>query len=338
MSPQLKRGLQFASALGLGIVLVWWVFRNEDPAVIIAQLSEAKWSWVLLTVLAAFMAHYARAARWALLLQGSGYKTRTPIFFYSVMTGYLVNLALPRVGEVSRCATVSSKENIPLPAVLGSVVAERLVDLVCLVLAIGIALVVEYEKLWGFAAGLLGDKLSGAAIWFLLLGMLLLMAASSYALWFFLWAPNAQLSPWRAKVRAMLLGLSKGLKGILHLPSPGLFIFHTVLIWVGYFLMAWLVFKALPFTADLGLGAGLAVLAMGGLAIVAPVPGGMGAYHWIITQTLLFYGLSDKDGLTYATLSHAIQFLFNLGIGALGYLLLTLSKTNEANSPENTNA
>ncbi|MDB5273684.1 MAG: hypothetical protein JWO58_2051 [Chitinophagaceae bacterium] len=330
MNSKLKQTIQYGLSLLLGLGLLYYVFRNEDIDKIWQEIKGADYSWVLITYGLTMLAHFARAYRWNLLLKQSGYLVSNGEAFLALLAGYGANLVLPRMGEIIRCTVLTKRKNVSFDTSLGTVVAERLFDLICLIFLLSATIVWQYDVLFEFTqkilSGLIDNKASlihllyffiGAGV-FLLIAFLLLRQKLQ------LYLQQSQ-HPLLIKGKEFIKGARIGFLSVLQLPNKTAFLVSTLVIWVSYYFMAYLIFFSLPATAGLAMGAGLAVLVMGAFGIAAPVQGGIGAYHWIVSQTLLLYGISETDGKTYATLAHASQMLLTIVFSLVSFAIILLT-------------
>ena len=308
----------------LGVALLWISFRNVDLQELWEGIKNANYSWIILAIACAIISHCFRALRWNLLIDALDYKTRFSTTFYAVMIGYMANLVVPRMGEIARCGVLTKKEKIPFNALLGTVISERLFDLVVLILLLVTVILVQWQ--------LLGDLVIS---WFnpliestttksvsLFIGLFVAFCLLLVTLWIFFRKKIQQTTVYQ-KIASLLLGLVDGMKTIKTMRRKGLFLFYTLMVWVFYVLMTWLPFYMLPETSHLDLAAGITFLAIGSLGIVAPVPGGIGAYHFI-GKTLLhgFYHISELGAISFVTITHAAQTLMQIVAGGLSYFLL----------------
>lgn len=332
MKAGIYNSVKYIFLLCLGIALLWLAFRGVDIRSTLNELRETNMFWVLLSVLASLIAFTSRAHRWNMLIKPSGYSPTLYKTSIALMIGYLANLAIPRLGEVTRCGTLSKSEKIPFDLLLGTVIVERALDVICLLLCVLLTAAITYDRLGNFLNDNLfkplGEKLQlllySPAFYVVILILLVL---------FIIYRMNKkkiettkEKKGLGGKISSMLKGILEGLRSIRKLKNPVAFLFHTVLIWLMYFLMSYICFYALPATAGLSLEAGLFVLVVGGMGMSAPVQGGIGAYHLLVSQGLLLYGISYEHGLAFATLMHTSQTLTVILFGGLAFLLLTLSQ------------
>jgi uncharacterized membrane protein YbhN (UPF0104 family) len=335
----IKNALKYLISLAIAGGLLWFTFQQShlDAADLWAKISAADYRWVLVSAVLTLVAHWSRAERWRVLLEPVVPQRPNSIdATASVLTGYLANLALPRAGEVARCGTLYRLSGVPVNISFGTVVAERLFDVLMLLILLGVTFLLEFDRLSEFFLNFLGDKLpkgtSGS-------GILLLVGAVVVGLgllgWFLFKRYQKALGqhPLYQKVSTFLSGLLAGLLSVRKLRRPGLFLFHTVLIWVLYYLMSYTLFFAMPATADLGPLAGLTILVVGSLGMAAPTPGGIGSFHLLVGQVALLYGLTSQDGQVLATFIHGVSTIMIIILGILS-LLVVLLRRNKATHTE----
>lgn len=316
----------------IGLALLWLAFRGVDIRSTLNELRETNIFWVLLSVLASLIAFTSRARRWNMLIKPSGYSPSLYRTSIALMIGYLANLAIPRLGEVTRCGTLSKSEKIPFDLLLGTVIVERALDVICLLLCVLMTAAITYDRLGNFLNENLfkpiGEKLSNLArspyFYFFILAVIILIIIVRISKKKN--KPGAAKPGFADKIASLLKGIVEGLRSIGKLKSPTAFLFHTILIWLMYFLMSYICFFALPATSGLGLEAGLFVLVVGGMGMSAPVQGGIGAYHILVSQGLLLYGISYEHGLAFATLMHSSQTLTVILFGGIAFMLFTFSQ------------
>lgn len=323
----------------LGLFLLWLVFRKVDVGNVIQQIFKANYWWILLSFAFGLISHLARAVRWNILINSMGYKTRTKTTFYAVMVGYFANLALPRLGEVSRCGVLSKQENIPFDSLFGSVVAERVFDLLVLIILMISIVVFQFEIVGGFVNKVIFDpilakfsnNLFGIFIFLIILLVVIITAVILYRIF----KSRLQQSNIYIKMCKFFEGFLDGLKTIKKLKRRTAFLSLTLVIWGMYFLMTYVVFFSLKATSHLTVIDGITVLALGSMGMVAPVPGGLGAYHFIVKATLFeIYKIPNEMAATWATLIHASQSLMLIVVGAFSYFML-VSARKIANNAKN---
>lgn len=325
--------IQYIFFLGFGILLLWLGFRKLDLSEVWRDILRADYGWLFAGLAVAVVSHIFRAMRWNLLINASGYNTRLSSTFYSVMFGYLANTAVPRMGEFARCGVLSKKEKIPFNTLFGTVISERFFDLFVLGLIILLMIVLQLELVGGFVYKVLQPLLSlifsniAGIIVVSVLG-LLLIAGMVYLLLVF--RTRIKSISFYGRFRTYIDGIIGGVKTIINMRQKWLFLFYTLLIWVSYSLMVYLPFGMLRETSPLNLLDGTTVMALGSLGIVAPVPGGIGAYHYI-TKVILteIYTVEANAAMSYATLTHAGQTMLNVVLGTISYLVMGFSSRKQ---------
>lgn len=330
--------LKYVISLAIAGGLLWFTFQQShlDAADLWRKISAADYRWILASAFFTIIAHWSRAERWRILLEPVVSQRPSSIdATASVLTGYLANLALPRAGEVARCGTLYRLSGVPVNVSFGTVVAERLFDVLMLLLLLAATFVLEFDRLSQFFMEFLGGKLpkgsSGSGVLLLVGAVLLGLAVLGWFL-FNRYREALGRHPLYQKVSGFLTGLMSGLLSVRKLRRPGAFLFHTLLIWTMYYLMSYTLFFAMPATANLGPLAGLTILVVGSLGMAAPTPGGIGSFHLLVGQVALLYGLTGQDGQVLATFIHGVStiMIIILGIMALLVVLLRRNKATDA--------
>ena len=324
--------VKFIVLLLIALLLLFLAFRGISIKAMMDDIVKAKLSWVFLSFFLSFVALISRAIRWNLLIEPLGYQPPARKTMYALMTGYLANLAFPRLGEVTRCGSLSKSENIPFNKLLGTVIAERVIDVISLLVCLLITAIIEMDRLGDFLQSSilqpilqkLASLFSSPFVTGLTIAVVLLMIAGIFYL--IKKRPAKKTPGWTSIIKGMI----DGVHSVRKLKRPGLFIFHSIFIWVLYYFSVYVALFAFPFSEHLGAGAALFLLVAGGFAMSAPVQGGIGAYHLLVSQGLVLYGLAQQDGLTFATLLHSLQIILILLFGSLSLLLLFLDNRKKA--------
>jgi len=321
--------IKFILFLSAAVGLLYLALKGTDVKKLLAELKGAHYGYIFLSVVPAMLAFASRAWRWNMLLHPLGYRPKFRNTFYALMFGYLANLALPRLGEVSRSVALNRAEKIPLDVVIGTVIAERAFDLLSLFLCIVLALVLEFERIYSFLMDNLiqpfMSKMSGAVHSAYFFPALFILLAGVIAV-ILIRRRKKTASSFTEKIIVFFKGILAGLTSVMKMKNHNAFIFHSVFIWVMYWLVTYICFFSLDASSALDLKAGVFVLVVGGLGMTAPVQGGIGAYHWLVSQGLLIYGIQLTDGLAYATIVHTSQMLLVVLVGAVSFLLLSVNK------------
>ncbi len=328
----LRSVLQYTLSFVIAISILWYVFKDIDLGELIASLQYLDYSWIALSIVLSIVSHVARAYRWNILLGPLGYSLSLYNTFLAVMVGYLANLAVPRMGEVTKCAVLNKTNDVPLTASLGTVVAERVIDFLSLLFLLGITFVVEFNRLNEYLFSFFSDKAASAgeslfgiytmAGILFLVAVIIFIVARTYK-------EQIKRKPLFIKIRIFLKEIVAGLLSVRKIKNKRGFWISTFSIWAMYYLMSYVVVFALPQTQDLGLLAGLSILVMGGLGMAAPVQGGIGTYHALVSGVLLLYGIAEQDGVLFATVLHSSQALSIIVFGIISMLLVVLVKKNK---------
>lgn len=320
MHPKLKVLLQYTVMIGITATLLWLSLRGLTVAEG-EDKSEFIWNawrrcdkgYLLIMALVAMASHLLRAVRWKMMLQPSGNNVKLSNSFLSLMIGYLVNMAVPRGGEVSRCYNLYKLEETPVEVSFGTVVVERLVDLACLIILIGLSFIVEWQRLKAFIDTLdfSSSGKSSFPIWIVIvIVVVIILAVGVYML-----RKNE-------KLRKILIGFKVGFLSIFRLKNKWLFVFYSFGIWALYFLMSYFVVIAFPETRDLGMSAVLTLFAIGSIAMAAPLPGGAGSYHTLVPLGLvMLYNLRKSDAIAFVFIFHGWQTIIMIIAGVVSLIV-----------------
>lgn len=310
--------------------MLWLVFRKLDPNVVLEEIRHARYQWLILSILFGIMSHIARAIRWNILIRSMGYETRTSTTFYAVMVGYFANTAFPRLGEVTRCGVLSKKTNVPFTALFGTVISERLFDFIVLVLIILGVIFFQLDFIRDFVDKYFLSNLSGMAssanIFIAVVAVLLIFGMPLVL--YFMFARQIRGMTIYQKLSDFIRGLIEGVRTIQRIRQKWSFLLLTLIIWVLYSMMTYVAFFALTDTAHLTFLDGVTVMAIGSLGIVAPVPGGIGAYQFIVKAILVeVYGVASEPAASYSIIAWAAQILMIVIVGILSYYILVFKKS-----------
>jgi uncharacterized protein (TIRG00374 family) len=327
-----KKLLDFAKILfflGLGAFFIWLFMHNlsaEEKKDIYKSFLKADYRWLLLSVLFGLVSHYSRAIRWKILLEPMGYQPRTRNTYMAVMIAYFANLALPRLGEVTRCGVLARYEKIPFSKSFGTVITERGLDLITLVLVFVLNFFIHFDKFELFKKTSIVkkmiskyDQLENPGIIYWIGGAALLI----FIILLFKFRHKISHTPFYRKIKEIILGFYEGIKSLTKIKKPFWFVFHSILIWVMYLLMTWTVFLCLPETANLGIDIALAVLVFGSIGIVV-VQGGIGIYPWIVAEILALFAIPSTKGYALGWLLWTGQTLTIVAFGILSLSLLPI--------------
>lgn len=296
----------------------------------LTDLRQANYFWVVLSLFITILANLSRAYRWGMLIEPLGLKPHTANLFHSLNIGYFANLAAPRLGEVTRCTALFEVEKVPLDKLVGTVIAERIIDLLSLLSLMVLVILLSVDRFSNFFwDSILKEKVKNILNTPVLnLFILAVIIAVIVGLLFFFRTKILRLS-FIKKVIGFIKGIGEGLRTIMTMKKKGWFLFHTVAIWALYFFSGFVCLFAIPETAHLDLVAALFLLVLGGIGMSAPVQGGIGAYHIIIQSGMVFLGVAADKGLVYATIVHSSQLLFIALMGIIALLFLNIEKRKQ---------
>lgn len=321
MSPTLKKIIRYTLFLGIGAFFIYLAFREFKFDEVANALANANMFWPVMAMVAGIISCVSRAIRWQIIAAPLGYHTKFSTTFHGIMVGYMVNFAIPRGGEVARAAIVSRTEKIPLTTMIGTIVAERLVDLLCMGLVLVLAIILQIDTLQQFLDIL--PKTAGEDKGGLSLVQMAGIGFAALLVIFFLFRKKIIKLPFYKRVVEIIKSFIEGIRGLLKIKKPLLFIFHSIVIWAMYYLMVYLCFFSLEGTSHLGPEAGLTVLVLSTVAILLPAPGGTGPFHYFIPYGLLLYNIPRETiGGAYAIIAHASQMIMFIGVGAISYFAL----------------
>ena len=319
--------LKYVIFLGLGLGIFFYVYPLEEIDPLMDKLKSANYWYVLPVVIIAIASHFARAYRWRMLIEPVGHKVKTFSTFRSIMIGYYFNTLVPRMGEVSRCVALNKIEKVPVSTALGTVITERIFDLISLMLIVGITVLAQFDIVGEYILNLFSEKLNGIQSSFswqtilFIAGFLLLLG-----LLYFLVKKMGVYD----KILNLISEFKKGLFSVKNLKSPLLFIGYTIFIWLGYYFMCYLSFMTVDGTSHLGLSAGLVVFTLSTIGFIAPVPGGVGTYQFMFTLALSFYFIDDLSAKTVAMIAFMGNTLLNLIVGAICLFFSPKKSTDDA--------
>ncbi len=315
--------LKIILPLAFGVFLIWYVFKDLSKAELDElklAFSQANYWWILASVCFGILSHMSRAIRWKYTIQPLG---KTPGFwnsFFTVMIGYVANLALPRLGEVTRPGMLGKYEGLPFNKLFGTIVAERVADLIILGSIILLVVITELDMLRELLMGLLlegSGKFNATSL--VIVGIAILLLGT---LFFYLLFTKSQ-HPILVKIRGLVKGVFEGIQSILKMENKWPFLIHTVFIWIMYIAMFSVCFYSLEETSDAPFASVLASFVMGSLAIVF-VQGGLGVFPIAIMETLILYGLPKTSSLALGWILWSSQTLMVIVLGVVSLVLIRI--------------
>jgi hypothetical protein len=326
-----RRGLsilKYLAFLSIGIFVFWWVYKDEPITKYKSDFRNLNYWWILLSVFLNLLSQVSRAIRWNMLIKPLGYTPRVVNSYFSVVLLYFVNLLLPRAGEVFRCSVLSRYEKIPFAKLAGTVFVERMADFITLVLLAILIIASQFGVFVSFFESHqevktnLQNLVSVANV---LIGMgVILLMAMAFFMFNLYFRKHKTNSTFFKKLRLIKHNFVLGIKSIAKLENKWAFIGHTMFIFVMWLMMLYVIFFAYEPTSHLSLETGMITFLMGGLAMLAPVQGGIGPWHFMVYETLFIYGIEKADGKVFALIAHSSTNLIYLVLGLLAFIVLPL--------------
>ena len=326
MQPVFKNTIKFFIFLGISVFLFWLVYRDQNWNDLLKVLEEdVNYTWIGVACVMGIASHVSRALRWQLLTESMGYNIRFWNSFMGVMIGYFANLAIPRMGEFTRCGVVSKYEKVPFSNLLGTVVTERVIDMMILLLLTLMVVITQFKQVGIFLDSNpeIKEKLfhlfQSAWVIVVLVGVLI----GSMLFWKYFLKHRLE-----GRIRSFFHGLKEGLLTVKDVRHKWLFVFYSLFIWLMYFLMFYVCFFCFGFTSHLGILVGLTVFVLGSYGMVAPVQGGIGAWHFMVIAALMIY-LPHVPGIesmakAFALLTHSSMTLLYIVVGVICVITLPL--------------
>jgi uncharacterized protein (TIRG00374 family) len=316
LKNQIRKWLTIVIPLLIGIGIIYYQYTTLTPDEIdkiITSFKKANYYYILLSLFFAFLGFWSRAYRWKFALNHLGYQTNFYNNFCTVCVSYLVNLTVPRSGEISRAALIKKYENIPFDKAFGTIVAERIVDFMLFLLFVLIGFLSQFDTLYNF---LLSKNISFKSILiFAIIGFLL------FIIFVLIWI----YAEWKIilKLKNKLSGLIEGMTSILKMKDKWYYIFHSFFIWFTYLMMFYVAIFALPETSSISFDVVIMGFIFGSLA-VGFSNGGLGAYPFSIALIFGLYGISNNVGTAFGWLAWTSQTIFTIILGLISYIFLPI--------------
>ena len=325
--------LKYIASLAFAFGIIYLLFKNQDPVQLINEIQKVDGKWVFLSMLFGGWAYVSRGLRWIVLIDALGYNSTKVNSISAVSVGYFTNMFIPRAGEISRCTALNQVEKIPVDKLFGTILIERVLDFVFLILLMLLIFVLKFNDLFNFYTTLKAqqtqnqgsEKLLTLLAIFLITGVIFLILKKIL-----------KNSKFYERALVFIEGLKEGFKSIKNMKRKSAFWFHSFSIWIMYFLMTYICFFSMQETSHLSASDGLFLLVLGGIGMIIPTPGGVGSYHAIMMIGLSALGVGtvflgeggdpSNPALLFPTIVHIAQTLVAIIMGSIGLLILFLSK------------
>ncbi len=312
----------------LGGAILYWMYRDFDfRSIQDVLLHEMNWTWMLLSFPFGILAQVIRGWRWKQLLEPIGEKPRTAISVYSIFLSYAVSLIIPRIGEITRCGVLKSYDGVSFPKALGSVVTERIVDTIVMLLITAIAFFMQVS-VFGTFFSKTGTRFNDILAGFTDTGWLV-TAICGIAVAILIFFLLRKLAIYK-KVKETFAGIWQGITSIRKVHNPAIFIFFSIAIWLCYFLHFYLAFFCFDFTEGLGIDCVLVAFVVGSIAVIVPTPNGAGPWHFAVKTMLILYGVVDHQALYFVLIVHTVQTLLVIALGIYAWIALSLSNKKQS--------
>ncbi len=302
----------------LTVVLMYFAFRNIKPQALWDGIKSANLFWIAVAVLIGIAAYLCRAARWQIIIEPLGHKPSFADTYNATMIGYLSNLALPRIGEITRCGVLSKTSKLPFDKLIGTVVVERIFDLIFLLLSIVTVVFLRFDVFGAFLSEKVWQPFSKGVVAIFghtVLLLIILFSIVAVAVLVYIFRESLKNIGAVKKVKSLGRGFVQGIKGGMRMKHRWKFLLYSLLITLGYWMMSYTIMLAIPETAGLTVIDALFLYVLGGLGWVVPAQGGFGSFHLIVAMGLGIYGITFEQGIIFATISHESQVLFMLILG-----------------------
>lgn len=336
MNPTIKKTIKYIASAAVAVLLLWFSFRDVEWASFAAVLKECHWGYVALSMAAGSFAFLLRALRWRRLLMPIDESISTLTTFNGVNIGMISNFVFPRIGEFVRCGVITrrsapvdpehpDKKKASYDKVLGTVVLERSWELLVMLLLLAVVVIAGFKRFGGFFIEQIWNPMAQRldfSIWWIVALLVAVCAAGLWLLWRY-----RESNAFCSKVWGIFKGILQGFASCLKMDKKWLFFAYTACIWLTYWLMAASTVWAAPFLEHLDVIDALFLSLVGGIGFAVPVPGGIGAFHFVISLALsMVYGIPMEMGIVYATLSHTSQAITQIFFGAVSYVVEAVRK------------
>ena len=325
MKDSLKKVLKYLLSMSLAVVLLWFSFREVEWANFAEELASCRWGYIILSMAAGAFAFWLRGVRWRQLLLPIDPSISRMTTFNGINIGNISNFVFPRIGEFIRCGVITRRSSATYDKVLGTVVLERGWELLVMLLMLCVVVVGGFDRFGGFFVEQIWNPMAArfdSGVWWILAVLCVAGLGALYALWRF-----RSSNGFFGKVWGIFSGILQGFSSCLRMERKWLFFAYTAFIWMVYWFMAACTVWAAPFLDHLNVMDALFLSLVGGIGFAVPVPGGIGAFHFVISLALMgVYGVPMETGIIYATLSHTSQAITQVIFGLISYAYEAIKK------------
>jgi len=307
--------LKIAIPLGLGVFLIWYIYQSFTPTQIAETkkyFADANYGFVLLSVFLSVLSHFSRAYRWSFMLEAIGYKIKIANNFMAVSVAYLMNIFIPKSGEVSRAVILDKYENVPFQKGFGTIISERIVDLLFLLFFTALAFIIKFEILYDY----IFEAIPASILYVLAAGILLIIISVPIYIRF-------SKSNINKRLKDFIIGLKEGVFSILKMKKKGPFILHTFFIWGLYILSFYTAMHALPETSNISIGTIIITFVVGSFTF-AFTNSGFGTYPAAIAGILSVFGIAKTVGVALGWIVWISNISSIVIFGVLSLILLPI--------------
>ena len=334
-SNPFKTFITIAISLAIASFFMWFALKGMEFKKIAGYFAKANYFWVFAATVFGVLAYWFRAVRWNLLLEPMGYKISNSNSFWTISFGYLMNLTIPRSGELARSTALFSVEKVPVEKSFGTIILERVIDLICMMGFLGLTLIFKYKAILSFYDYVTKEKTKSATEEsstdiYLIFGAILILGIIA-----FLVRKKLENFPIYQKVLNFIKGIFHGLTSIFKMKQKVKFILLSLGIWISYYFAAYLVCFALPETSNFTIADGFFIIVVGTLGMMVPASGGIGAFHLALKFGIMALFLSmgknpeegGEVGLSYAFISHTMQLVIMVVMGIISIPMLAKARS-----------
>lgn len=323
MKKIFNKSIKIVLPIVLGALILYMIYSDFSFSQLWEELKGMDMWWFAVSTFFGIMSHVIRGWRWKLALEPLGFRPSSRVSVYSIFVAYAANLVVPRVGEVSRCVILEQYEKVPFAQSLGTVVTERAIDTLMVLLLTVVAVLLQWPVFYRFVAdaglGLDGNSFfTSMGGWIVVLLSLLAIMVLAYLL-------LRKMALW-AKLKAFFSNFMNGLLSLKKVKNAWLYVLETVGIWFCYFMQFYLCFFCFSFSSNLSLLAGLLLFVAGSIAVVVPTPNGMGPWHFAIISIMVLYGVSENNASVFALIVHSSQTLLVALLGVYALIMLQIKQ------------